>query len=97
MVVIALICTCVSACGESSPALPTEVTGPIVEVQRDGGEISAFTVEGDDGRVEVWVADDVAYGFELEHLQEHADSGDPVRCALEERDGRAYALSIADG
>lgn len=48
-------------------------------------------------RVEVWIADDVQYGFDLEHLQEHEDSGDPVRCALEERDGRAYALSIADG
>lgn len=97
MFVVVLLCSCVSGCADSSPSPPSEVVGPIVDVRRDGSEIAAFTVEGDDGRLEVWIADDVAYGFDLEHVQEHADSGDPVRCALEERDGRAYALSIADG
>ena len=95
MLLAVLAFLAMSGCGGAAQA-PSEVPGSIVELRGDGAEISAFTVESDGRRLEVWIADDVEYGFDLEHLQEHADSGDPVRCALEERDGRLYALSIAD-
>ncbi len=35
-------------------------------------------------------------GFELSRLNAHVAEGDPVRCTLEERNGRLYALSIED-
>jgi hypothetical protein len=38
----------------------------------------------------------VDYGFDLGHLHEHRASGDPVRCLLEEREGKLYALRIDD-
>jgi hypothetical protein len=42
------------------------------------------------------IAPDVDYGFALGHLHEHESTGDPVRCVLEEREGRLYALEILD-
>ena len=50
-----------------------------------------------DEHVEIAIADDVAYGFDLEHLREHLATGDPVRCTVELRGDRLYALSILDG
>ena len=97
MVVFVLLCSCVSGCADNSPSPPSEVVGPIATCAGTGPRSRRSPSRATTAASRFWIADDVAYGFDLEHVQEHADSGDPVRCALEERDGRAYALSIADG
>ena len=61
------------------------------------GDVSAFTLEtGEGDTYEIFIAEDVDYGFDLSHLDEHRTSRDPVRCALEERNGRLYATKILD-
>jgi hypothetical protein len=75
---------------------PSVAVGAVVEIDRDAAGINGFTLTTDDGEVEILIADDVDYGFDLEHLREHQATHDPVRCRLEEREGRLYALSIED-
>jgi len=83
-------------CSDGGADPPSEVTGTIVAVRGTEDVVTAVTVQGDE-RVELWIAEDVDDGFDLHHLREHQATGDPVRCTVEERDGRLYALSIADG
>jgi|RhiMetdeSRZDD1v2_1073273.scaffolds.fasta_scaffold612579_1 hypothetical protein len=47
--------------------------------------------------VELAIADDVAFGFDLEHLREHLATGDPVSCTVELRGDTLYAVTILDG
>jgi hypothetical protein len=76
---------------------PDEVTGVLLDVESEGvGEVTSFTLKEGDETYEVFIADDVDYGFALGHLNEHLTTGDPVRVALEVRDGRLFALSIDD-
>ncbi|MDQ4024738.1 MAG: hypothetical protein M3217_04500 [Actinomycetota bacterium] len=106
-VLLALLC-CVSflgvACGDD-PApgaaeereVPSEVTGVLLDVESDGvDEVTSFTLKDGDETYEIFIADDVDYGFPLGHLSEHLSTGDPVTVPLEERDGKLYALSIDD-
>jgi hypothetical protein len=72
------------------------VVGVIRAVERLDGDVSAFTLESGGENYEIFIAEDIDYGFHLSHLVEHRTSGDPVRCALEERNGRLYATSILD-
>ena len=87
-----------SACGASQSSSPTsgEVVGTIVDVLDTRGEVRAFTVRSDGELVDISIADDVDYGFDLGHPREHLATGDPVRCTVEERRGQLYALSILD-
>ena len=86
-----------AACGEDERAVPSIAVGVITTVADEGGSVESFTLETrDHGTFEVFIADDVDYGFDLAHLREHQATRDPVRCRLEERDGDAYALEIAD-
>jgi hypothetical protein len=76
---------------------PEEVTGVLLDVESEGvGEVTSFTLKEGDDTYEIFIADDVDYGFNLGHLNEHLTTGDPVRVPLEERDGKLYALSIDD-
>lgn len=76
---------------------PDEVTGVLLDVQSEGiGEVTSFTLKDGDDTYEIFIAEDVDYGFDLGHLNEHLTAGDPVRVPLEERDGKLYALSIDD-
>ena len=59
-------------------------------------EITSFTLKDGDNSYEIFIADDVEYGFPLGHLSEHVQSGGPVAVETEERDGKLYALSIED-
>jgi hypothetical protein len=68
----------------------------IVEIEPSTGPVRAFTLEADDGSYKVFIADDVDYGFDLQHLHEHRTTGQPVRCILEARGERLYALQILD-
>lgn len=86
-----------AGCGESNPAVPSSALGVITQVEGEGSAVRSFTLETDDhGTLEVFIAEEVDYGFDLAHLHEHETTGDPVQCLLEERDGRAYALEIVD-
>jgi hypothetical protein len=96
---LALTCLVAStACGNDpdSAAAPSELTGAIVATEPENGPVRASTLEADGERHEIFIADDVDYGFDLQHLHEHLATGDPVRCTLEQRGGRLYALAIAD-
>lgn len=112
MVVLALACLALlgAACGGddgeeeaagsehvSAADAPDEVTGVLLDVESEGvGEVTSFTLKEGDDTYEIFIADDVDYGFNLGHLSEHLTSGDPVRVPLEVRDDKLYALSIDD-
>lgn len=86
-----------SACGgPESPRLPSELTGTIVDVQSAGGEVQGFTLRSNGDTFDLSIANDVKYGFDLDHLREHLATGDPIRCTVEEREDKLYALSILD-
>ncbi len=86
-----------TGCGESRQSVPPAAVGVITEIDGEGSGVRSFTLETQDhGTFEVFIAGDVDYGFDLAHLHEHETMGDPVRCTLEEREGRAYALEIVD-
>ena len=81
-----------------SPA-PTEVTGIITELSAgaDQSDVTALAVETDDGTVfDLLIDPELDYGFDLAHLFEHRDTGDPVRVQVDDRDGTLYALRIDD-
>jgi hypothetical protein len=86
-----------SGCGGGGGGdAPGELTGVIVALHGDGGEITSFTLEAGLEEHEVRIAPDVDYGFDLAHLREHQREALPVRCELEEREGDLYALTIED-
>lgn len=85
--------------GDAEPAqdAPSEVTGVLLDVESEGiGEVTSFELKDGDETYEIFIAEDVDYGFDLGHLNEHLTTGDPVRVPLEERDGKLYALEIED-
>lgn len=94
-ILLALSLSLAGAC--SSPPVPDEVTGVIVEIDRgDAEEIVGFTVEGDGSSYGIRIDPARDYGFDLEHLVEHQTTGDPVIVTTEARDGTAYAVEILD-
>ena len=84
--------------GQIGPPPPDSVTGVVVSVESESlNEVTSFELKDGDVTYEIYIADDVDYGFPLSHLQEHVTSADPVTVDLEERDDdRIYALSIED-
>ena len=103
-VVLIVVATCSAGgltgggCGgdDTADRPPSELVGVIVDLDEPGGRVSSFTLRNGGRTYEVFVAADVDYGFDLRHLREHREGGDPVRCRLEDRGGRLYALAIAD-
>ena len=94
---LALVLVLATACGGADQADPgREVVGRIVQIDRSGRDIRSFVVEEGDEHYEVFIAEDVSYGFDLFHLELHYQTGAPVRCLLERRDGRLYALRSVD-
>jgi hypothetical protein len=96
--VLLLLVPLAVACGGGDEAdVPNELVGRIVEIQSsDDGTVASFTLEAVDDVHTIHIAKDVEYGFDLAHLHEHRATGEPVRCVLEERDERLYALEIVD-
>lgn len=91
-----ILTAAVAACTSSAPP-PEEVTGRITEVLRDAeGAVVALTVQAGQDRYEIQPDPARDYGFDLSHLEEHRNTGDPVRVTLEEREGRLYAVIILD-
>ena len=87
-----------AACGGGGDSeTPSAVEGRVVALDYEAARLRRFTVRDESGEEhELVIADDVSYGFDLDHLREHRASGDPVRCTVEDRDGRLVALSIED-
>jgi hypothetical protein len=87
----------IAGCGGSDEdAAVSGVTGIVTRVDRGASGVRAFTLESDGRSLEILIAPDVDYGFDLAHLDVHAATRDPVYCTLERRDGELYALSIDD-
>ncbi len=75
----------------------TSVTGPIIEIAPELGDVESFTVESDSGEeIEILIAPDRDYGFDLQHLHVHLDTGDPVVVGLETDADVLHATSIDD-
>lgn len=105
LVVVCCLALSAAACGgdgddstDSTVAnAPDNVTGALIDVEGESlGEITGFTLKDGDVTYEILIADDVDYGFDLEHLREHLRTGDPVSVSIDEREGDLYALSIDD-
>jgi hypothetical protein len=96
-VLLVLLAPLGTACrGGEGADFPTELVGTIVALQSSDGTIASFTLEAADEVHTIHIAEDVDFGFDLAHLHEHRTTGEPVRCVLEARDERLYALEIAD-
>jgi hypothetical protein len=74
----------------------TELTGLIVDIRGRGNNVRSFTLRSGDETYDIRIAPDVDYGFQLGHLRAHESSLFPVRCKIERRAGRLYALEIVD-
>ncbi len=95
---LALVMAVFFSCAQNATRpRPLVVTGVVVAVDGRGlGNVQAFVVKDGDRRYRVHVARGADYGFPLGHLNAHRATGEPVTVELEQRDGRLYALSIAD-
>ena len=106
IVVLCCLALIGAACGgdedEKEPSsdaanAPDHVTGVIVDVKSESlQEVTGFTLKDGDQTYEIFIAEDVDYGFDLGHLREHLRTGDPVTVPLDVREGKLYALSIDD-
>lgn len=99
--VVVVVALSLSGCSSDPAAQPTDVTGPlegvIVAIDSEAlGDVTSFTLKDGDQTYEIYIAEDVDYGFPLGHMQEHVQTADPVSVEIEEREGKLYALSIED-
>jgi hypothetical protein len=98
--VVALLLVGAACAGDdavsSADEVPSEVTGLITSIVPSQGDIESFTLEEDGTSYEIKIADDVDYGFDLEHLREHLEAEDPVVVTVEDREGAAVATAIED-
>jgi hypothetical protein len=88
----------IAACGGNSDATPDVVTGVITEVtwKDDRTAVQSFKVDAQGDDYEIRIDDEVDYGFDLAHLEEHRDTHEPVRVKLRDEDGRLFAERIDD-
>lgn len=83
--------------GDEPGGTPDRIEGVIVAIDSSAiDNVTSFTLKDGDQIYEVYIADDVDYGFPLGHLQEHVQSAGLVVVDLETRDERLYALTIED-
>ena len=94
---LAVACGAEPAAERPPPSPPPDpLTGVVTEVVVRGGEVTAFAVRADATTHEILIDPATDYGFDLHHLEEHRETGDPVVVDLERRDDGAYAVSIDD-
>ncbi|HVM11167.1 MAG TPA: hypothetical protein VM638_01645 [Actinomycetota bacterium] len=91
-----LVLAVVGGCAPDVADLPQPLEGKVIEVRREGADIAGFTVSGDDVEEEILIDREHDYGFDLNHLEEHRRTGDPVRVRWAQRGDRAYAVTIED-
>jgi hypothetical protein len=76
---------------------PSEVTGVIVSIDSKLlGDVRSFDVKDGDTVYTLYIDPDAEYSFPLGHLHEHLETAAPVKCKVETRDDKLYALSIED-
>jgi hypothetical protein len=74
----------------------SKLVGLIVDVRGQGDYVPSFTLRTADETYEIRIASEVEYAFPLSHLRAHERMFTPVRCKVEHRQGRLYALEIED-
>ena len=75
-----------------------ELRGVVIDVQSRGlGDVQSFTLKNLDNDYEIYIDPEITYEFPVSHLAAHRAAAEPVVVGVERRDGRLYALSIADG
>jgi hypothetical protein len=86
-----------ASCGGDADDANSQITGPVVDIEAASlGEVTSFEVQSRGTRYEIFIDEDVDYGFPLGHLNEHRVTGEPVVVEVIERNGRLYAQSIED-
>jgi hypothetical protein len=85
-----------AACGGEDGDEDSELIGLIVDVQGRGNDVRSFTLRTTERTYDIRIAPDVDYGYPLGHLRVHESSLFPVRCTVQRRGGRLYALEIVD-
>ena len=75
---------------------PDPLTGVVTEVVVRDGAVTAIDVRAEGATHEILIDPARDYGFDLHHLEEHRETGDPVLVDLEQRADGAYAVSIDD-
>jgi hypothetical protein len=100
---LVLVSLVLAACGGDdkdaggSEIAPSEITGVIVGMDAELlGEVDSFDVKDGDTVHTLYIDPEIDYEFPLGHLHEHLETAQPVRCAVEERDGKLYAQTIED-
>ena len=100
VLVALLVCSLglLAACGDNPDATPDTVTGVITDVvwNEAGTEVLSFTLDGPDGSSKIMIDDEVAYGFDLAHLEEHRATQDRVKVRLRDANGKLFAEQIED-
>jgi hypothetical protein len=97
-ILVALLLT-TAGCGDGAAGeAPPQVTGLITSVERgDGGTITAFEVETEEGdQYRILIDPGRDYGFDLEHLAVHRDQALPVLVRSQSRGDEAVAIEILD-
>lgn len=97
---VSLAAVVLSACS-SAPSDETSdsprLEGVVIAIDSAAlDDVRSFTLKDGDDTYEIFIADDVEYGFPLGHLQEHLQGAEPVAVDTEEREGKLYALTIED-
>jgi hypothetical protein len=98
---LALALLLLGACGgddvvSRAEDVPSVVTGLITSITPAEGDLESFVVEQDGTSYEILIAEDIDYGFDLQHLRQHLTEELPVVVTVEARDGAAIATSIED-
>ncbi len=97
--ILAVALVAAVACGDGEPAQPPgpiTVEGTITSLREPGGVIAGMILDTEEGSIDVRIDPEQDYGFDLEHLREHVETGDPVRVTAERRGDALVALSIDD-
>jgi hypothetical protein len=85
------------AAGADASGAPDNLTGVILAVDSEGlQDVTSFTLKDGNSEFEIFIDENVDYGFDLGHLREHLRTGDPVHVPVHEIDGKLYAAAIED-
>ena len=89
----------IAACSseETPDAGSQSLTGVVVDVDSEGlGDVRRFTLRSEGRNLAVHLDEETDLAFPAGHLNEHLATADPVRVELIRRNGKLFALSIAD-
>jgi hypothetical protein len=83
--------------GDSGAPGSRTLTGVVTDIESTGlNEVTSFELRHDDETTTIYIDEELDYGFPLGHLNAHMTGAEPVRVETDDREGKLYALSIAD-